>query len=275
MTLSEIYIYPIKSLSGIKLNEALVEERGLQHDRRWLLINTENQFLSQRSNAEMALIDVQISETGLKVQHRQKASLGVLEIPFQPQTSTSINVTVWDDTISATIVNEASNNWFSEALGSEVRLAFMPNSSLRPADSKYAPFENNVSFADGYPYLVIGQSSLDDLNNRLDNQISMLRFRPNFVVTGGLPYEEDHWYEFEIGNLSFLGVKPCARCVMPTIDPETALKGKEPLLTLNSYRKLNNKIFFGQNVLAKNYGTLKVGDDVKILSRKIRQTSSE
>ena len=130
----------------------------------------------------------------------------------------------------------------------------------------FSIFENQVSFADGFPYLVIGQASLDELNSRLENPVSINRFRPNFVVEGSLPFEEDGWADFKMGNLDFLGVKPCARCVMTTIDPETAAKGKEPLLTLASYRKRNNKIYFGQNVLAKTYGSLKVGDEVEVLN---------
>ena len=266
MILSEIYIYPIKSLGGIKLSEAVVEERGLQHDRRWLLIDADNQFLTQRSHHDMALIDVQVIENGLKVWHRQKPELGVLEVPFKPQTDDVLGVTVWDDTMEAIVVNQASNDWFSKALEAEVRLVFMPNNSVRPADAHYAPFENQVSFADGFPYLVIGQASLDELNSRLENPVSINRFRPNFVVEGSLPFEEDGWADFKMGNLDFLGVKPCARCVMTTIDPQTAAKGKEPLLTLASYRKRNNKIYFGQNVLAKTYGSLKVGDEVQVLN---------
>ncbi len=270
MTLSEIYIYPVKSLGGIRLTEAFVEERGLQHDRRWLLIDDNNRFLSQRENAEMALIDAELSDVGLVVWHRQKPALGTLVIPFQPQTFDLLNVTVWDDVIEAVVVSEEANHWFSEALEMSVRLVFMPDSSLRAADPDYAPFDSNVSFADGFPYLVIGQASLNDLNQRLDEPVEMARFRPNFVVEGFEAYDEDQWYEFEIGRLKLVGVKPCARCIMTTIDPKTAEKGKEPLLMLSKYRKLNNKIYFGQNVLAVTHGHLKVGDSITILSRKNR-----
>jgi uncharacterized protein YcbX len=133
-----------------------------------------------------------------------------------------------------------------------------------------------VSFADGYPVLVIGQSSLDDLNTRLSEPVSMIRFRPNLVFEGGLPYDEDQWYEFTVGNLTFYGVKPCARCILTTVDPEKGeIAGKEPIRTLSTYRKRNNKIFFGQNLMTNQTGTIKIGDEISVLSRKQRQTMSE
>jgi uncharacterized protein YcbX len=144
------------------------------------------------------------------------------------------------------------------------------------ADTNYAPFDANVSFADGYPVLVIGQSSLDDLNTRLSEPVSMIRFRPNLVFEGGLPYDEDQWYEFTVGNLTFYGVKPCARCILTTVDPEKGeIAGKEPIRTLSTYRKRNNKIFFGQNLMTNQTGTIKIGDEISVLSRKQRQTMSE
>jgi len=141
----------------------------------------------------------------------------------------------------------------------------MPESTERKADPRYAQHNENVSFADGFPYLVISQASLDDLNSRLAEPIEMRRFRPNFVISGTEAFAEDQWKHIAIGDSRFEVVKPCARCVLTTIDPETAEKGPEPLKTLATYRRNGNKILFGQNVTAQHFGELKVGDPVTIL----------
>jgi uncharacterized protein len=272
--LSQILIYPVKSLGGIALQKATIEERGLQHDRRWLVIDTHNRFLSQREFSKMALIEVALGENELILKHRTQP-VAPLRVPFLPQTFDILNVTVWNDTIEAVVVSDACNAWLSTVLDAPVRLVYLPDTSPRPADSNYAHFDTNVSFADGFPYLLISQASLHDLNTRLSEPVEMLRFRPNLVVEGALPYDEDQWFEFEIGHSAFYGVKPCARCIMTTVNPETGeIAGKEPLKTLATYRKVNNKIFFGQNIITRNTGTLQVGDSVRVMSRKQRQTFS-
>jgi uncharacterized protein len=264
LILSELWIYPVKSLGGIKLQEAQVEERGLQHDRRWLIIDANNRFVSQREHSEMTLIDVSLNESGLFLSHKTKPELGSLIVPFWPETLEILTVRVWEDEIEAILVNEKSGDWLSKALGIDVRLVFMPDSSPRPADPDYAPLDVNVSFADGFPYLLISQSSLNDLNSRLESPVEILRFRPNFVVTGGEAHQEDAWKVFKINDLEFLGVKPCARCIMTTIDPQTATKNSEPLKTLSTYRKRNNKIYFGQNLITKASGMVRVGDVIQL-----------
>ncbi len=275
LILSEIFIYPVKSLSGISLQQAEVEERGLRHDRRWLIIDDNHNFVTQRQHPNMALIDVAIAQEGLQLRHR-KRDLGTLTVPFQPETFDMLTVTVWDDQIEAAIVNDASNRWLSEALGFSARLVYLPETSPRLADRHYAPFDVDVSFADGFPFLLIGQSSLDDLNTRLPEPVTMLRFRPNLVFEGSVAYDEDQWYEFTIGNVKFYGVKPCARCILTTVDPEKGeMIGKEPVRTLSKYRKRNNKIFFGQNLVTNQAGKLSVGDEIKVVSRQLRQTMSE
>lgn len=273
--LSKILIYPVKSLGSISLLQAEVEERGLRYDRRWMIIDDNNRFVTQRQYPNMALIEVTITENGLQLRHRTR-DLGILTVPFQPETFDLITVILWDDQIEVVVVNDESNRWLSEALGFSARLVYLPDTSPRLADPNYAPFDANVSFADGYPLLTIGQSSLDDLNMRLPEPVSMMRFRPNLVFEGGVPYDEDQWYEFAVGNLTFYGVKPCARCIMTTVDPEKGeIVGKDPLRTLSTYRKRDSKIFFGQNLMIHQTGTIKIGDEIRVVSRKLRQTMSE
>ncbi len=259
-TVSEIIVYPIKSLGGMSLQTALVEERGLQYDRRWVLVDADNVFITQRQNEQMALIDVQIDADGLRVFHRIKR-IAPLNIPFVPQTTQSETITIWDDAVNAVRVSDEADAWFSLVLGMNCRLFYQPDESIRLTDPKYSITKTeHTSFSDGYPILIVGQASLDGLNERLETPVSMKRFRANIVFSGGEAHIEDSWKNFGIGEAKLVGVKPCARCVLTTIDPETATKGKEPLRTLNQYRNFTNKILFGQNLLVTKTGKISVGD---------------
>ena len=260
---SEITIYPIKSLGGISLQEAIVEERGLQHDRRWVLADENNVFITQRQNEQMALIDVAIEADGLRVNHRLKR-IASLQIPFVPQTDTNEQITIWDDVVRGIRVSDEADAWFTAVLGMKCSLFYQPDDSIRLTDPKYSiTKEEHTSFADGYPILVIGQASLDELNAKLEEPVSMKRFRPNLVFTGGEAHVEDSWKYLTISEAKLVGVKPCARCVMTTINPETAERGKEPLRTLTQYRSNNNKILFGQNLLVVETGKILVGDEIE------------
>ena len=266
LTVSELFIYPIKSLGGIAVSSAAVTDRGLQYDRRWMLVDEHNVFLTQREMAAMALFDVAIVEEGLLVTHKPEGA--AILIPFEPQTNEVFTVEVWSDHCQAVVVSQEANLWFSDRLGINCRLVYMPDTVKRNVDGRYAINKEIVSFADGYPMLLIGQSSLDDLNSRLDEKLTIQRFRPNIVFTGGEPFEEDGLEAFKINDIIFYGVKLCARCVITTINPNTATKGKEPLRTLATYRMNNNNIYFGQNLLHKGEGQLQVGDAIEVIKRR-------
>lgn len=264
MILSEIWIYPVKSLSGIRLTEAQVEEKGLQYDRRWMIVDENGRFLTQREFTKMAMLKVAVLENGLLISSRLEPKNSIT-VPFEPVSSNLVLVTVWDDEVEAITVSDEVDKWLSEQLEREVKLVIMPESTQRKADPRYAKNNENVSFADGFPFLLISQASLDHLNERLELPIVMQRFRPNFVVTGTNPHAEDEWKSIQIGELLFDIVKPCARCVLTTIDPETAEKGKEPLKTLATYRRVGNKILFGQNVVTKQNGLIRQGDPISLI----------
>ncbi|WP_347157211.1 MOSC domain-containing protein [Pontibacter chitinilyticus] len=264
--LSDIYIYPIKSLGGIRLQEAEVEPQGLRYDRRWMLVDEQGAFLTQRQHAHMALLQVALLPDGLQVTHKQEL-LAPLFIPFEDnRTGPTIEVQIWDDVVPAQEVNrEDAHAWFSEALGMPARLVHMPLSSRRLVDQRYARQNEVVSFADAYPFMLIGQASLDDLNSRLQEPVPMDRFRPTFVFRGGTPFAEDTWQEFRIGTQSFCAVKPCARCVVITINQNTTEKSAEPLRTLATYRLQKNKVMFGQNLLQHGNGAVRIGDKIEVL----------
>jgi uncharacterized protein YcbX len=261
---SELYIYPVKSLGGIKLDKAVITDRGFKYDRRWMLIDANNRFISQRECAKMALLKTHISAEYLMVTNTSDGSF--INVPLHTEKEEVIQVSVWDDTCYGQLVDDSIDKWFTDTLGMEIRLVYMPESTRRFTDPAYAPAGSITSFSDAYPFLIIGQSSLDDLNDRLNNKISINRFRPNIVFTGGSPYQEDVINSFTINNIHFNGVKLCARCPIITIDQADASKGKEPTKTLATYRAKNNKIYFGQNLIHRGVGTITVGDELSVLS---------
>jgi uncharacterized protein YcbX len=261
LTIQDIFIYPIKSLGGVRLEEAWVEEKGFQHDRRWMLVMEDGTFITQREHPGLSLLQVVIAHDSLMVFDKKDRSKQI-RIPFEQILDEKIEVTVWDDKITAVKVGKEYDSWFSEKLGFSVFLVKMPESTLRKVDPKYAKNGESVSFADGMPYLLIGQSSLNELNSRLEKQVPMNRFRPNIVFSGGKAFDEDQMNSIRIGELDFSVIKPCARCTFTTVDQDTAQKGKEPLKTLASYSTFGNKVLFGQNMVALSKGKIKVGDPI-------------
>lgn len=262
LILSEIWIYPVKSLAGIRVKRAMVKQKGLEHDRRWMLIDETGRFITQREHPEMALFDLSLHNQQLTVTNRKNSQQ--LTFPVSVPMGQNHQSTIWDDVVTTIEPSPTYSNWFSAQLGFSCRLVFFPEPNVRNVDTKYVFNQEQVSLADGYPFLIIGQSSLDDLNSRLKEPVEMKRFRPNFVFTGGEAFEEDNWGNFRVGSTKFKGVKKCARCVLTTVNPQTGEKGREPLLTLSKYRNTENKIFFGQNVIALGENQIEEGDEITL-----------
>ncbi|WP_436514648.1 MOSC domain-containing protein [Ekhidna sp. To15] len=262
MKVTGIYIYPIKSLQGISLQEAEVLERGFKHDRRWMLVNEENLLITQRTHPHLSQISIALTSDNIVASHK---GFQDLKIPLQIESGNKIYVTVWDDQVAALESSATINEWFSKIAGEPCKLAFMPEDASRPVNPERAVNDENVSFADGYPYLILGQESLDDLNSRMDVNLPMHRFRPNIVVEGGKAYEEDQWNDIRIGAVKFHVTHPCKRCVFTTIDQETGKKGAEPLKTLSTYRREGSEVIFGVNTLALEAGKINVGDEVDLI----------
>ena len=265
LQISGLYIYPIKSMPGIAVNEARVTEKGFEHDRRWMLVDENHLFISQREAPQMTQLLVSIENDGLHINHKTKKDSIVIPFHTPPLGGRGV-VTIWDDTCEAEFVSNEADEWFTAMLGINCRLVYMPDDCKRMVDQRYAPEDKVISFSDAYPFMMLGQSSLDDLNSRLTEALPMDRFRPNIVFTGGGPFEEDLLGDFTIRDIHFYGVKLCARCIIPTINQQDASKGKEPLTTLASYRQKNNKIYFGQNLVHKGEGIITVSDQLKTIS---------
>jgi len=260
LRLSEIWIYPIKSLGGIRLTSCKVMPKGLYLDRRWMLVDEQGKFITQRVHHTMALFKLRLEGDQLVVQYQDDT----LAIPTTAAAGPTFPVTIWDDTVQAFEVDPAVSTWFAHHLNMSCRLVYFPEDGARPVDPRYHVNHEHVSLADAYPFLIIGQSSLDDLNRRLPSPVPMNRFRPNLVFTGGEAFDEDRWRDFTVGQNRFVGVKPCARCVLTTVDQETGVKGAEPLRTLASYRTVTNKVMFGQNLVARDHTEINVGDLITV-----------
>ncbi len=266
MNLSEITIYPVKSLRGSSVAEARIERRGLEFDRRWLVVDAYGQFLTQREHPMMATVSTAIANGRLVLRNGEKS------IEVSEPSDRRATVAVWNDVCQAAVCSDDVGDWLSDVLKVECRLVAMPESTHRPVDRDYAVRpDDHVSFADAFPFLLIGRASLDDLNRRLENPVPMDRFRPNLVIGGAEAFAEDGWKRIRVGEAEFEVVKPCSRCVMTTIDQRTGEKtGVEPLRTLASYRTVERngaqKILFGQNLISGSAGsTVRVGDTVEIL----------
>lgn len=267
LTVSQLFIYPIKSLGGIEVNAAQLTDRGFEYDRRWMLVDSDNRFLTQREHPAMCLLQTEITEESLVVYHKNNVK-DRISVPLQPLPVNACTVTVWDDQCPAWYVSSEADKWLSGKLACDCRLVYMPEMSERKVDQRYAGENELTSFSDGYPVLIIGQASLDDLNGRLESPLGIERFRPNIVFTGGLPYEEDTMQHICINDIDLFGVKLCGRCTIITIDQSTAAGSKEPLKTLSRYRMKNNKVYFGQNILYKQTGKISTGDPIVLISSK-------
>jgi MOSC domain-containing protein len=264
MRVAEIRRYPVKGLRGHSLKAAAVERIGLAGDRRWMIVDASGKFLSQRQYPKLAQIEAAPAQNGVTLRH---AALGALSVDFPGESAPLESVVIWRDTVKARVATLASD-YFSTFLGRPVRLVHLHDEAARPINPDYGRAEDRVSFADGFPLLVVSTASLDDLNWRLGAPIQMDRFRANLVIEGASAWAEDTWRRIRIGTLTMRLVKPCARCAIPTLDPLSGerLDGDEPLQMLARFRRgSHGEIFFGQNVIPDGVGRIAVGDKVDVI----------
>lgn len=255
-------IYPVKSLRGLALDTMELEPMGPTWDRRWMLVDSSGRFISQREEPRLCLVDVALEQGQLHLSAPQQTPISV---PVNG-TGQSCEVAVWDDRVDAVDCGDEAAHWCALFLQRDCRLVYMPGSYHRQVDLAYGRAGDTVSFADGFPLLLISQASLEDLNQRLSTPVSMARFRPNIVVTGCDAFAEDHWAAVKIGNLGFDLVKACSRCVIPSINPDTAEKNPEVVRQLASYRRKAGKVYFGQNLIHRDQGMISLGDCLTVVS---------
>ncbi|GLR16299.1 MOSC domain-containing protein [Portibacter lacus] len=261
MEVKDIIIYPIKSAGGIHLDQAMALEEGLKYDRRMMLADENGQFISQRNFPQLALVGAKLENNGFHFFKKSKPSDSIF-IPHDAALGTYEAVRVWEHEFTARKVLLDIHLWFSEIVGMKIFLFKTGEKSNRTKELVKPPGITKVSMADGYPYLIISEASLRDLNRRLIVPVPMERFRPNIVIKNSLPYQEDGLDKIAIGEVKFRMIKECVRCVMVNIDQKTSKKLVEPLKTLSLYRKEDNNVYFGMNAIALHSGNIHVGDSI-------------
>ncbi len=259
-TLSDIYIYPIKSVKAISQPAAHVEEKGLSNDRRYMLVSPDGEFITGRTDPQLTQINVQFSQDKLIVDAPQMPQLTIEPALFS---ATKLNTQIWDDNVNAQHCHNDYDNWFSEYLQRPCQLVFFAPNSQRYVRNR----DTQVAFADGYPLLLVNQASVELLNKKLKQPISALHFRPNIVINGDSAFIEDNWARIKIGEVEFEVSKPCSRCLFTNINPQTGIAEQdEPLTALAKFRFHQGEIDFGQNLIPLNSGLIRTGDEVQVLA---------
>lgn len=268
--LTDLRRYPVKSCRGEQLESAQVEPWGLLGDRRWMLIDPIGEVVTAREVNPLVLVTPRLTEQGLRL---SAPGMPELEVA-RPLTAPLVGVEIWDDRLVAREADQDAAAWLTEVSGRSLRLVYLDDPRRRPVDARYAEPGDVVSFADGYPLLLAAEESLAQLNDWIaegrhasDGPLPMTRFRPSLVVRGAAPFAEDAWRRVRVGEVTFRVVKPCARCVLTTVDPDTARRTKEPLVTLARRRRFGNKLLFAMNLIPEApYGVVRVGDQVDVLA---------
>lgn len=266
MHLSSLYRYPLKSGSAESLETGHCDELGLGGDRRWMVVDANSgRFLTQRAEPKMALLQARWQSDGALL--LAAPEMDDLRVNVPDAGCPVRNVLIWRESVQVPDAGEIAAQWLTHLLDRPCRLVYLPVSHGIQVDLDYARLGERTAFSDGFPFLLIGQRSLDDLSARVGQILDARRFRPNIVIAGSAPYAEDSWRRIRIGDMEFRVVKPCSRCIIPTIDPLSGARSatREPLATLMNYRKGEGGVFFGQNLIAQGPGTLTVGMPLEVL----------
>jgi len=258
-----LYCYPVKSCAGTSLGTATVGPRGIVGDRQWMVVDETGEFVTQREHHRLALVSPRLLDEGLL----ELSAPGMPLLTVTPAVRQDrVDVSIWSDRCAAIDEGESAAEWLSAFLEMRCRLVRFPEDVTRRVDPEYAGPNDQVGFADGFSFLLTSCASLDDLNQRLAAPLLMNRFRPNIVVSGGNPFQEDRWKRIRIDDIAFAVVKPCARCVTTTVDQQTGEASREPLRTLATFRNVPGRgVMFGQNLIHDQSGVLHVGAEVAVL----------
>ncbi|KEQ15083.1 hypothetical protein GZ78_24780 [Endozoicomonas numazuensis] len=265
LSVSHLAIHPVKSLKKISVEQGVIDHMGFVNDRRWMVVEPNGKFMTQRHYPKMVLVSAVPNNEGLTLSAPGMSDL-VVEDPEQQPTTSVNNVVVWNDTLKAVDAGNTVSQWLSEFLGVSCRMVKFSKEVQRQVDLRFASKGDSTGFADGFPFLLTTEASLQELNSRLSSPVTMDHFRPNIVIRGAEAYAEDTWKRIKIGDVVFRVAKPCSRCVMTTVDPMTGEKtGKDPLMTLSRYRKTEMGVIFGQNLIHESEGKIRLGDKIEII----------
>lgn len=278
---SGLFIYPIKSTAGTAVEEIALDDWGAVNDRRWMLVDYGNRFITQRESGALALITAKLNADGIRLHHSQLPSL---DVAIPPDDAPKHAVVIWDDTALAQDAGDAAAEWCSKATGVSCRLMHIARDAERPLQHKYAgsvnPIGRHVALSDGAPLLLLSEASLGTLNEHLTRKnissVGFDRFRPNVVLSGAESHAEDTWHSIEINGITIGVGSPCPRCVITTIDQSRGVRsasvtgepGGEPLRSLAAYRRQGNGVMFGMNATNATSGVIRVGDEVIVRALK-------
>lgn len=260
MHITRIWHYPIKSCAGIELESAVLDERGVRDDRRWMLVDASGDLVTAREVPALLLVAPSVSETTFGV---RAPGMPPLELDRR-ETGAKRRVRVWADRMEALTLPRAAS-WFRRYTGREVDLVYLPDSSPRPMNPAFG--DRHLTFVDGNPLHIVGESSVAELNERLERPVTIERFRANLAFGGADPYAEDTWSEIAIGDVAFDVYEACQRCVVLNLDPATSVASKEPLATLARYRRSGSHVVFGRNIVHRELGTVHLGDRLTVAAR--------
>ncbi len=264
MIVRALWRYPVKSLAGLAVDHLEVDEWGPRGDRRWMLVDSDGQFLSQRQLPMMCRL--QARETSSGIQLGELAGTSSIAVARPSSSSVVRAVKVWGDVCRALDAGDAAADWLEQRLGRALRLCYMAEDEHRQVDLRYGRAGDRVSFADGFPFLLCHQPSLDDLSEKLGRRLEMSRFRPNIVVDGGETFAERGWRKLVVGGIEFDVVKPCGRCVIPSIEPRSGEREADVFALLRAHCSEGGEVIFGQNLIHRGRGTIAVGDSVQVLA---------
>lgn len=259
LRLAELRVHPLKSAGALTVDRVEVDAFGPRNDRRWMAVGPDDLFLSQRRTAALARVGSRLEGDALTL---HAAGLPTVRVPIGRAPR---RVRVWKDTVDALDCGDEAAEWLTAALGEHARLVHIPDDAVRPLPPEYGLPGDRVAFSDAFPFLLLSRGSLDDLNARMETPLPVERFRPNLVIDGAEPYAEDRWRRIRVGDIVMDVVKPCARCLVTTTDQGTGERGKEPLRTLAGYRRRDGHVWFAQNAIHRERGTLRVGDEVEVV----------
>ncbi len=267
--ISQLMVYPVKSTTGTNVSSMQFDAMGPVGDRRWMVVDDQGRFLTQRKLAKMCQIESRLVEQGLTLSAPEMDTIFVCK----PK-SELIQVVVWRDTVAAQDCGEKAAHWLSDYLDVSCRLVFMPDLTQRLVSPKHAKNGEIVSLADAYPLLIVSTASLERFNSRLGHDVKMDRFRPNIVVTTTEPHEEDRWKRVSIGGLEISLVSPCSRCIVPSINQQSGEKNPQITETLQQYRRQDHNVYFGMNAIHHTTGEIRLGDELIVLEKQSQQTPS-
>lgn len=265
MQVTGLYVYPLKSARALGLQEARLDEFGIEGDRRWCLLGDDGRVITQRDCPALATLDVSPTADGIEL---RAVGRRPMTVPRPARKQPVLSIQVWEDRTEGLAAGTEADSWLESLLERPCRLLYMPATTRRPVSLRYGRSGDRVSFADGYPVLLTSEASLAELNRRLETAVPMDRFRPNLVIDGLEPFAEDGWARIRIGNTEFRVVKSCARCVVTTTDQQTGARGREPLLTLATFRRASGKVLFGENLIHDGCGPIRLGDRLEVVERR-------